>query len=207
MRCSITNSIRLAAILSLSILSIANEARAAEPSLFEMEFFEKEVRPLLVEKCLECHGEEKPKSGLQLTSRAKLLKGGTRGPAIDLGKPDESLLLKAVRHSDDDLRMPPKEMLSAKQINVLARGSNLGCPGQRLPRRSRPRIAVSQSPRHNDSSGRFGRSIRSRRLLFKTSLGRNLPLIDSSWRGWKRSNLVRPLPPTSARFCAGRRSI
>jgi mono/diheme cytochrome c family protein len=109
--------------------SMPTRAHATEPSPADAEFFEKEVRPLLVERCLECHGEEKPKSGLKLTSRANVLKGGTRGPAVVAGKPEESLLLKALRH-DDDLRMPPKDKLSDKQIAVLTRWvkSNLPWP-------------------------------------------------------------------------------
>lgn len=102
-------------------------AQAAEPAPADADFFEKEVRPLLVERCLECHGEEKPKSGLKLTSRANVLKGGTRGPAVVVGESDESLLLRALRH-DDDLRMPPKVKLSDKHIAVVTRWVKLGLP-------------------------------------------------------------------------------
>jgi hypothetical protein len=59
---------------------------AAEPSPIHAEFFEREFSSFLVEQCLECHREEKPKSGLKLTSRTNLLKGGTRGPAAVSGK-------------------------------------------------------------------------------------------------------------------------
>ncbi len=91
------------------------------------EFFETEVRPLLVEKCVECHGDAKPKGGLKLTSRATLLKGGDNGPAIVPGKPDESLLIKAVRYGGD-LQMPPKGKLTAKQIEALEKWVTLGAP-------------------------------------------------------------------------------
>ena len=71
------------------------------------DFFEKRVRPILHEHCVECHGAEKEKGGLRMDSGELLLKGGDSGPAIVAGKPDESLLLKAVRHLDKDLKMPP----------------------------------------------------------------------------------------------------
>ncbi len=84
------------------------------------EFFEKEVRPLLVEKCQSCHGSMKSKGGLKLTSRAELLKGGDNGPAIQTDRPGESLLLKAV-HFQEEPRMPPQGKLTDRQIEILDR--------------------------------------------------------------------------------------
>ena len=101
--------------------------RAAEPSAAEVEYFEKEVRPLLVEKCQKCHGSEKPKGGLALTSRSRLLLGGDSGPAAVAGKPDESLLVRAIRY-DESPRMPPIGKLTRAQIEVLARWVKMGLP-------------------------------------------------------------------------------
>src|SRR5262249_18767419 len=92
-----------------------------------LEFFEKDVRPLLVAKCQACHGDTKPKSRLRLSSRASVLEGGVRGPAAIPGKPADSLLLQAVRHQDD-LRMPPRGKLTARQVEVLERWIRLGLP-------------------------------------------------------------------------------
>jgi hypothetical protein len=72
-------------------------------------FFESKIRPLLVERCLECHGVEKHKSGLRLDSRAGWQAGGERGSPAVPGKPEESLLIKAVRYADKELQMPPKK--------------------------------------------------------------------------------------------------
>jgi hypothetical protein len=102
-------------------------ANAGEPSVAGTEFFEKEVRPLLVEKCWQCHGEGRTKGGLKLTSRAEVLEGGDRGPAAVAGKPNDSLLLRAVRYQDMP-RMPPKGKLTDQQIAVLARWVQLGLP-------------------------------------------------------------------------------
>jgi len=101
--------------------------RAADPTAAEAEFFEKEVRPLLVEKCWECHGEEMHKGRLKLTSRASVLKGGATGPAAVPGKPEESLLVEAVRYKDVR-RMPPDAKLSDRQVEVLERWVKLGVP-------------------------------------------------------------------------------
>jgi hypothetical protein len=99
-------------------------ARSAPPA---DEFFEKEVRPLLVEHCLRCHGESKPKGNLRLTSRANVLKGGDTGPAAVKGKPDQSLLIRAVRYVDD-LKMPPKRKLADRELAVLTRWVSQGLP-------------------------------------------------------------------------------
>ncbi len=74
----------------------------------DLEHFEKHVRPVLVEKCLACHGPEKQRGGLRLDSRAALLKGGDSGPALVPGKPADSLLIKAVKRTGD-LKMPQKD--------------------------------------------------------------------------------------------------
>jgi hypothetical protein len=70
-------------------------------------FFESTIRPVLVTRCERCHGDKKSQSGLRVDSRAALLKGGDRGPAVVLGDPERSLLIRAIRHADDDLKMPP----------------------------------------------------------------------------------------------------
>jgi hypothetical protein len=99
--------------------------RAASPE--EDEIFEKQVRPLLLERCQECHGETKPKGGLRLTSRANVLKGGDSGPAAVEGKPDDSLLIQAIRYADTP-RMPPKQKLKDSEIAVLAKWVQMGLP-------------------------------------------------------------------------------
>jgi hypothetical protein len=93
------------------------------------EFFEKEIRPLLIEHCQKCHGgEPKIKGGLKLTSRALLLKGGDSGPGLVPGKPDASLLVKAIRYADDDLKMPPAGKLPDAAIAKLVRWVETGAP-------------------------------------------------------------------------------
>lgn len=81
-------------------------------------FFETDVRPLLVEHCQKCHGPKKQEAGLRLDSRQAILKGGDSGPAVVPGKPDESLLIGAVRHTGD-VKMPPAGKLKDRQIVAL----------------------------------------------------------------------------------------
>ncbi|HEY2839715.1 MAG TPA: DUF1549 domain-containing protein, partial [Pirellulales bacterium] len=120
----------------LSAQPDANGAEPAEakPSEADLEFFEKEVRPLLVEKCGACHGAvARPKGKLRLTSRDEILRGGENGPAALPGKPEVSLLIKAVQYQGD-LRMPPQGKLTDRQIEVLSRWVKAGAtwPGAKV---------------------------------------------------------------------------
>src|SRR5262245_12360994 len=100
----------LIAAIALVVRPPAVTADPPEPTSAGIEFFEKKVRPVLVEQCYSCHsGQAKsPRGGLRLDSRAAVLKGGDTGPAVVPGKPAESLLVKAVRQTDPGLSMPPK---------------------------------------------------------------------------------------------------
>ncbi|WP_020471118.1 PSD1 and planctomycete cytochrome C domain-containing protein [Zavarzinella formosa] len=101
------------------LLSATFPLNAAEPAA---EFFEQEIRPILVEHCQECHSPKKTKGGLRLMSRAELLKGGDSGPAIVPGKPKESLLLQAISYQGGgELRMPPKGKLPDAAIGKLTK--------------------------------------------------------------------------------------
>jgi len=122
--------VTLPALLAASALAAAFvNAAAADPapSAEQVRFFESRVRPVLVQNCQKCHGPEKQKAGLRLDSRAGALAGGELGPAVVPGKPDESLLLAAVRH-DDELKMPPSKKLPADQVADLTRWVAIGAP-------------------------------------------------------------------------------
>lgn len=115
--------------LALSLLSagccIALGAGDA-PTDEQVRFFESQVRPLLIERCVTCHGSEKQKGELRLDSKAAVLKGGESGAAVTPGKLDESLLIDAIRY--ESLKMPPAAPLSAKEIEILVRWVEMGAP-------------------------------------------------------------------------------
>ena len=91
------------------------------------EFFEKQIRPLLAEHCQSCHGDGKQEGGLQLTSRALLMKGGETGPVIVPSQPEESLLIRAVEYLNEP-KMPPKQKLPDADIARLRRWVAMGVP-------------------------------------------------------------------------------
>jgi hypothetical protein len=100
------------------LLLLVSGACGAEPNAEDSArtFFEKRVRPVLVARCFKCHGSDsKAKGGLRVDSRAALLRGGDRGPALHPGKPEESLLIRALHH-DGEVKMPPRSKLPAREI-------------------------------------------------------------------------------------------
>lgn len=124
------------------------EASAPEPETETPAFtaeqlrqFETHVRPILDEHCLKCHGSTKQWASLRLDSRKAILKGGDSGPAAVAGEPDESLLIRAVRHDDENLKMPQDDKLTDAQIEIL---SNWVKSGLAFP------AASAASKRHRD---------------------------------------------------------
>ncbi|HVX10124.1 MAG TPA: PSD1 and planctomycete cytochrome C domain-containing protein [Pirellulales bacterium] len=123
----------LAALLASIGWAAADEPMPDAPGLDgpfpaeQIDFFEKQVRPLLVEHCHQCHGERAQKGNLRLDSRAAVLQGGDTGPALVPGKPAESLLVDAIGYGDL-YQMPPLGKLAEKQIAVLRRWVELGAP-------------------------------------------------------------------------------
>jgi len=117
----------------LIIAAAAPLARAANDSA-GIEFFEKKVRPVLADTCYECHSAtaKKIKGGLVLDTREGMLKGGDSGASIVPGDPEKSLLIKAVRYTDENLQMPPKnKKLSAAQLADLEAWVKMGAPDPR----------------------------------------------------------------------------
>eukprot|EP00913_Durusdinium_trenchii_P013374 g12555.t1 len=115
-------------------VGLAQSTKSAKPPTPEqIAFFEKNIRPVLVRKCFNCHGTDAKKleSGLSLATREGLLKGGDRGAAIVPGDVKRSLLLQAIRHDDKELKMPPKEKLSTTVIANFEKWVAMGAPDPR----------------------------------------------------------------------------
>lgn len=126
-RRALQSIVALAAIASVlhCLPAVADETTLSRQ---QMEFFEKDVRPLLSQHCYECHSvkAEKLQAGLLMDSRASLLKGGESGKAIVPGDADSSLLIEAVRY--ESYEMPPKGRLPEKDIQTLERWVEMGAP-------------------------------------------------------------------------------
>ncbi len=106
----------------------------------EIEFFEKQIRPILVEHCYECHAGAEVNGGLLLDSRDGVRRGGDTGPAIVAGNPEKSLLIEAVRYENRELQMPPQNRLGPAQIAALEKWVSTGASD---PRESAPQATES----------------------------------------------------------------
>ena len=96
-----------------------------------IDFFEQKIRPLLIDRCIQCHGESKQWAGLRVDSRNGIILGGDSGPAIDIASPGKSELLSRVLATDFEIRMPPPEAgpaLSQDQIDSLQQWIAIGAP-------------------------------------------------------------------------------
>lgn len=118
--------------LALGTILVAG-APAESVRAEHLAFFETKVRPLLVERCYECHSSEAKEiqGGLALDSRAGWQTGGDTGPALEPGKPDASLLIQAVRYDTDGPQMPPSGKLAQAEIEILIQWVAMGAPDPR----------------------------------------------------------------------------
>ena len=120
----------MTAYLFLALALLTGQDRT--PDRDGIAFFEQKIRPVLAEKCYACHSArvKKPKANLYLDSRPGLLRGGDQGPALVAGDPDRSILIRAIRHSDGKLRMPPKGKLADRIIRDFEQWIRRGAPRQ-----------------------------------------------------------------------------
>ncbi|HLJ91976.1 MAG TPA: PSD1 and planctomycete cytochrome C domain-containing protein [Gemmataceae bacterium] len=123
----------LALALTIALSPSLPAAEAVADNSAGNEFFEKRIRPVLVQHCHSCHSTraKKPKGGLFLDSREALLRGGENGPAIVPGQPEQSRLIRAIRYHDVDLQMPPKGKLPEAAIADLTMWVQRGAPWPR----------------------------------------------------------------------------
>jgi cytochrome c553 len=129
-------SASLGIILLLS-LSMAIPSVAAPPAMEQhptkegAQFFEKQIRPILVQNCYQCHSGDpkKAKANFVLDTREGLQKGGKSGPVINPAHPEQSLLIEAVRY--ESLEMPPKGKLPDELIDKLVEWVEMGAPDPR----------------------------------------------------------------------------
>ena len=121
------------ATICLGLLTGVGDVFAAEPTAEGLAFFEKKIRPVLVEHCYKCHSasSEKVKGELLLDTREGIRKGGESGHAVVPKNLDESLLIEAIRYGDKDFEMPPKAKLPDSVIADFEKWILMGAPDPR----------------------------------------------------------------------------
>ena len=116
-------TVLLAVVLGSGLVVSAASAQSSD------DFFETRVRPVLAQKCAECHSDQRRRGGLKVSTLDDLLRGGRAGPAIIPGDPDNSLLIQVVRHEIDELEMPQDaDPLTAREIAGLAEWIAMDAP-------------------------------------------------------------------------------
>ncbi len=126
----VASALSLLTALPLVSQEMSNQA---EPTPAQLEFFEKEIRPVLDEHCYKCHSKDgdKIKGGLLLDTRLAAQSGGDSGPAVVPFDLNESLLYVAVTYDDSSLEMPPKYQLENKEIAAFKKWIEMGAPDPR----------------------------------------------------------------------------
>ncbi len=173
-----------------------------------LDFFEKKIRPVLVENCYKCHSAEAEKNG-KLEGKLRLdLREGVRGRgesglvAVIPGKPDESNLYRAVTYLDSELVMPPKSRLAKSVVADFKQWIEMGAPDPR-----RGTLAKAESNEIDFEQARKFWSFRkpSEPALPKstTALGQGRISTISSSRSLKKTASATPRRPTGARSFAG----
>ena len=118
-------------VIALSLLG-APEALGQD----RIDFFEKKIRPVLAERCYQCHSAAAARTGmlmgkLQLDTREGVQQGGSRGPAVVPGQPDQSMLIEALKYTNRNLQMPPGGKLPDSVIADFVQWVALGAPDPR----------------------------------------------------------------------------
>ncbi len=119
-------------VVGVGALWMIGSTRCEEPTFApgDLQFFDKEVRPLLETNCLKCHNGETKRAGLDLSRRESILRGGESGPAVSLEAPETSRLLRAIRYTDPELKMPPTGPLPPRSVEILTTWVKRGMPGR-----------------------------------------------------------------------------
>ena len=142
----------LAGTALLLLLSFPARSQDSAAERDGLDLFEKRIRPVLVDKCYSCHsaGAEKIKGNLVVDTREGLLKGGDTGPSLLPGNPSKSLLIKALKWSEEEFKMPPKKRLPPEVIADFETWIRKGAPDPRVstaPASKKPAINVADARR------------------------------------------------------------
>jgi hypothetical protein len=145
--------ISISMLIPVAVFAATFSVVAAEPVSSDLDpaavdFFETKIRPVLIDKCYECHSEQakvdgKLKGGLLLDSRQAAQVGGDSGPSVVPKKLDESLIIEAIRYGEDSYQMPPSGKLPDAVIADFEKWISMGAPDPRdAETSSTPRKAI-----------------------------------------------------------------
>ncbi len=120
-------------ILIVGLMVLGGDIRADKAATREqLDYFEKHIRPVLVDRCYSCHSADAPvlQGGLRLDSAPAMLRGGDSGPLFKPGEADDSLLIASLRW--ESYEMPPDGKLSDEVVQHFVRWIEMGAPDPRV---------------------------------------------------------------------------
>ncbi|HQR05489.1 MAG TPA: PSD1 and planctomycete cytochrome C domain-containing protein [Gemmatales bacterium] len=138
---------RLLIPVFIILLWFCNPVQGQRFSTEQLEFFEKQIRPVLTEKCLVCHGANLAKVKLRLDSRDAVIKGSSNGAVVIAGLPAQSRLIEALRYQGD-VQMPPSGKLTNTEIKAFEKWIEIGLPWPENPRLTSPETIASAAKKH-----------------------------------------------------------
>jgi hypothetical protein len=178
-----SNSVRSLLVASVLACQFASGIVFGSDESAGLEFFESRIRPVLVEKCHQCHSKSsaKPKGGLLLDTRAGIRNGGNSGPAVVPGDVEASLLYQAITGSDGVDPMPPKGKLSAAVVADFRQWIKSGAPD---PREGLGYTAAASGR----NSGKVSSVAQSREWWSLYPLNKPaVPVVAGDWAAWART--------------------
>ena len=211
-------------LLLLGIVALLAANVSAQSADEGLAFFEKSIRPVLVQHCYECHSaaaaaKGKLQAGLLLDSKQGVLAGGESGPIIVAGDPDKSLLIGALKY--ESYEMPPKGRLPASVIADFAKWVKMGAPDPRegtaapAPRRTAFQITaedrahwayqpLSKSPSPAVNEAAWVRDDLDRYVLARLEKAERRPSAEADRHAWLRRTTfaLSGLPPTPEEIAA-----
>ncbi|MBX9792071.1 MAG: PSD1 and planctomycete cytochrome C domain-containing protein [Pirellulales bacterium] len=172
------------------------------------EFFEKRVRPLLVQHCQACHGADTQEAGIRLDSRDAVLKGGSAGAIVAAGDPDHSRLIEVIGYQRD-VQMPPDGKLADEALSDLRHWVKLGLPwGAETPPAAAEGATNSAAPAKDTIAERIVRS-RASHWAFQPIRKHEAPVVaDTAWAASDIDRFIlaaldakglKPSPPATPR--------
>ena len=176
-----------AAVLPSVARAADNDKKAKKADIRETQYFENTIRPLFASHCYKCHSSQsgKSKGGFALDTRDGFFAGGEHGPVIEPGDPKRSTLIRAVSRTDSKLQMPPKESLSAEQVQTLTKWVKMGAPWPK-ENATASGVAAKNGVRWTDVSGRYDQ-LRKEHWSFQPV--KDVPPLKNGPNSWPRSDI------------------
>jgi mono/diheme cytochrome c family protein len=164
-----------------------NDKKAKKADIRETQFFETTIRPLFAAHCYKCHSSQsgKIKGGFALDTRDGFFAGGEHGSVIEAGDPKYSTLIRAVSRTDSKLQMPPKDALSAAQVQALTKWVKMGAPWPK-ENATASGVAAKNGAKWTDVAGKYDQ-LRKEHWSFQPV--KDVPPLKTAPSAWAKTDI------------------